>query len=340
MEPSEHERARQPAAQPSAARVMVLSDEAGRAAAVASRLQPEFGSVRTVIGAQSIAEGFDAFEPDVLVLAFGELDEAQRAQRGLSRQRGAVGHAYRMVVLCRDAEQQAAFGLCRQGQFDDFACWDVPDRDALRLVASIRVAYGELCLARPAMPTLGDLLAHLRQLEELEQLIGRLLADTESPGAPEVAERVRPLREPIESALLGSRVLAAKVRRIRPLVFVVDDDPLVRRLIGYALDAQPYELRFARDGLEALSQLRRLRPDVILADVRMPEMDGVSLTQRLKSDPAWVDVPVILMTSAADHETLTSSIDAGAAAFLLKPYTRESLTAKLNKVLGIDAAAG
>lgn len=340
MASSNSERARGPAAQPAAARVLVVGDEAERAEAVALRLQPEFGFVRTAVGVEHVADGFEAFGADVLVFAFGVLDEARRAQRALSRVRRAVfGHAYRMVVLCCDAEMFAAFELCGLGQFDDFARWEEPDRDTLRLVASIRIALRELGLARPEMPTLGELLAHLRQLDELEQLIGRLLAETELSGAQNTAEWVRPLRDRLESALSDSRALAAKVRNIRPMVFVVDDDPLVHKLVGSALDAQSYELRFARDGIEALGQLRRIRPDVILTDVRMPELDGVSLTQRLKSDPSLADIPIVLMTSDADRRTLTNSIDAGAAAFLLKPYTREALTAKLKKVLGLDAAA-
>lgn len=341
MASSEHGRAREPAAEPAAARVLVLGDDPEWAGAVALRLRSEFASVRTAVDAQRMAEAFDAFAPDVLVFAFGALHEAQRARRALSRQRRALlGHLYRMIVLCRDAELPAASELCREEQFDEFARWEVPDRDTLGLVASIRSACRGLELARPAVPTLGELLAHLRQLDELGQVIGRLLAETELPGAQAAAEWVRPVRERLESALAGSRALAEKVRRIRPVVFVVDDDPLVHRLVDCSLDAQSYELRFARDGVEALNQLRLVRPDVILVDVRMPELDGVSLTQRLKSDRGLADIPVILMTSDADHQTMTNSIDAGAAAFLLKPYTRESLTAKLNKALGLDVAAG
>ncbi|MDO9093198.1 MAG: response regulator [Rubrivivax sp.] len=118
--------------------------------------------------------------------------------------------------------------------------------------------------------------------------------------------------------------------------YVIDE--LARQLIARALDQQVYDLRFAGDGIEALNQLRRVRPDVILMDVRMPGLDGVSLTQRLKAEPELARIPVILMTADSSREAMTSSIDVGAAAFLLKPYTREALTSKLAKVLGLQAA--
>jgi len=86
-------------------------------------------------------------------------------------------------------------------------------------------------------------------------------------------------------------------------------------------------------GVEALSQLRRLHPDVILMDVRLPGVDGVALTQRLKTVPHLADIPIIMMTGDARRETLVSSIGAGAAAFVVKPFTREALVAKLQKVL-------
>jgi CheY-like chemotaxis protein len=141
------------------------------------------------------------------------------------------------------------------------------------------------------------------------------------------------LKERIGPALAGTRAFAQEVRKVRPVVMVVEDDEFARQLVKRTLDPLVWEVIFANNGAEALGQLRRLRPDIILMDICMPGMDGVSLTHRLKASPHLAAIPVIIMTGDARKETLASSVAAGAAAFVVKPFTRELLTAKLEKVL-------
>jgi CheY-like chemotaxis protein len=76
-----------------------------------------------------------------------------------------------------------------------------------------------------------------------------------------------------------------------------------------------------------------VRPDAILMDIRLPGIDGVSLTERLKASPALADIPIIMMSGDSRVETLVRSMEAGATAFVVKPFTRQSLTMKLEKVL-------
>jgi CheY-like chemotaxis protein len=68
-------------------------------------------------------------------------------------------------------------------------------------------------------------------------------------------------------------------------------------------------------------------------DIRLPGIDGVSLTERLKASPALADIPIIMMSGDARLERLVRSMEVGAAAFVVKPFTRESLTMKVEKVL-------
>jgi CheY-like chemotaxis protein len=319
-----------------AARVMVACGSAALADPVLQTLQGEVESVFVAPRWHTLAADFDAHRPDVLIFAFESLARSQAAQRELYRLGAAVlVQPHRTLVLCQDNEVQAAYELCRQGHFDDFVPWGAEGRDTRRLVMSVRTANRKLTQLRPATPTLGELLAHLRHLGEVEHLLGRLHESNAAGDAEALAARLAELKAPLDAALAGSRQLQDKVARMRPLVLVVDDDALARQLITRALDPQAYELRYAGDGIEALNQLRRMRPDVILMDVRMPGLDGVSLTQRLKAEPQLARIPIILMTGDSSRQTLASSIDVGAAAFLLKPYTRESLTAKLEKVLGL-----
>jgi CheY-like chemotaxis protein len=94
-----------------------------------------------------------------------------------------------------------------------------------------------------------------------------------------------------------------------------------------------YEIPFVGDAPEALNLLRRVCPDAILMDIRLPGIDGVSLTERLKASPALADIPIIMMSGDARLERLVRSMEVGAAAFVVKPFTRESLTMKVEKVL-------
>ncbi|HEX7440209.1 MAG TPA: response regulator, partial [Caldimonas sp.] len=96
----------------------------------------------------------------------------------------------------------------------------------------------------------------------------------------------RSLREQLEPSLAATRPLAAKVGATRAVLMAVEDDELTRRLISMALDPAAYEIRFVGNAPEALNLLRRVRPDAILMDIRLPGIDGVSLTERLKASPA------------------------------------------------------
>lgn len=152
-------------------------------------------------------------------------------------------------------------------------------------------------------------------------------------GVDPVTDWARSFRSEIGPALAGTRAFAEKVRKLRPLLMVVEDDELTRNLLARALDPEAYEIMFAGDSTDALRELRRLRPDVILMDVRLPGLDGVSFTRSLKESPEFSSIPVIMLTGDSRRETLMSSVDAGATDFVVKPFTRESLKSKLEKAL-------
>ncbi|MEO7010155.1 MAG: response regulator, partial [Caldimonas sp.] len=83
----------------------------------------------------------------------------------------------------------------------------------------------------------------------------------------------------------------------------------------------------------ALAHLRREGADLILMDVRLPGLDGVALTRRLKASSETSNIPIVMMTGDARRETLVGSMEAGAAGFVVKPVTRETLEARLDKIL-------
>ena len=112
-------------------------------------------------------------------------------------------------------------------------------------------------------------------------------------------------------------------------ILIVDDEPIIRELLGHILEDAGYHVRLAAHGGEALDLLNKERPDLIIADVMMPVLDGVELCRRLKGDAATQEIPIILMSAAARHVVW----DAGADAFLDKPFDLETLVALVRQQL-------
>jgi CheY-like chemotaxis protein len=106
-----------------------------------------------------------------------------------------------------------------------------------------------------------------------------------------------------------------------PLALVADDDAEVRQLVGEVLADAGFEIILARDGLELLDFATRHRPQLIVADVMMPGMDGYTAVARLRGQAATASVPVIMMTGCTDpgYEDLSEGI--GASAHLTKPFS-------------------
>lgn len=96
-----------------------------------------------------------------------------------------------------------------------------------------------------------------------------------------------------------------------------------------------YELCFAADGYEALAHLDEETPDVILLDVMMPGMDGFELCERLRRNPKWQSVPIILVTALDSKQDLARGLEAGADDFLHKPYNGLELRARVRSMLRI-----
>nr|WP_274599912.1 response regulator [Chromatium okenii] len=133
--------------------------------------------------------------------------------------------------------------------------------------------------------------------------------------------------------MLLLRTLTSLAQRVQATILVVDDDVLQCKMIETMLKNEPYRVVFATTGLEALSVLRLVRPDVVLMDVMMPEMDGITATQRLKSLPQFAQLPVIMVTGRNEKTVVFDSVKAGATGFLVKPFGREALITKLHDAL-------
>ncbi len=114
---------------------------------------------------------------------------------------------------------------------------------------------------------------------------------------------------------------AGPVTARRPLALVADDEAEVRQLVSDALVEAGFETLLARDGLELLDLATRHHPELIVADVMMPKMDGYTAVARLRGQPTTAGIPIIMLTGCLDPAYRELSEGMGAAAHLTKPFS-------------------
>jgi two-component system, NtrC family, sensor kinase len=114
------------------------------------------------------------------------------------------------------------------------------------------------------------------------------------------------------------------------IILVVDDNPLNLKLLCKFLNRAGLNTATAEDGLSALEQVKSVRPDLILLDVMMPDIDGFETCQRLKADESTRDIPVIFMTALTDTEHKLQAFQLGAVDYITKPFHKEEILARIH----------
>jgi chemosensory pili system protein ChpA (sensor histidine kinase/response regulator) len=137
----------------------------------------------------------------------------------------------------------------------------------------------------------------------------------------DVAELARSPREISLRAAAAAR--AQNIRRSR--VLVVDDSMSVRRAVASLLEDQGYDVTMARDGLEAIKRMEIARPDVLLTDLEMPNMNGLELSQHVRGRPELAGLTIIMITSRSMDKHRRQALSAGVSVYLTKPYTDHEL---------------
>jgi class 3 adenylate cyclase len=118
-------------------------------------------------------------------------------------------------------------------------------------------------------------------------------------------------------------------------VLIADDNEANRDILARRLEAHGYELVMAADGEEALACARDKLPDLILLDIMMPKMDGLTVCHHLKADKGLPFIPIILVTARADTKDVVAGLDMGADEYLTKPVDQAALVARVRSILRI-----
>ena len=118
-------------------------------------------------------------------------------------------------------------------------------------------------------------------------------------------------------------------------VLLVDDSESIRRMLEWILKPLGLETVHAADGMDALKVLERERVDLAIVDLNMPRLDGISFVRDLRANPAWADLPVILMTTERREEDVRRAREAGVNLYLVKPSTPPVIRYKVLSLLGL-----
>jgi len=198
---------------------------------------------------------------------------------------------------------------------------------------------------RGGMKSLWDSgLAHVLRgestLEELTRVVD-IPAEPEAPVRPPAAvpvthERASPVStifDLLEEHAPPARASGAHGQPASK-VLLVDDEDSLRKVMRDLLERDGYIVTEARDGVQALDQVDRVGPDIIVLDLNLPGLDGYGVLSHLRSRPATANIPVIVLTAKGDEDNEVRVFELGADDFLTKPFRARALSARLEAVLG------
>ena len=116
----------------------------------------------------------------------------------------------------------------------------------------------------------------------------------------------------------------------KPLILVVEDDKAIRNLITTTLETQKYRYQTAENGSSAILMASSYKPDVIILDLGLPDMDGVEIIRKVRS---WTTIPIIVVSARGEDKDKIDALDAGADDYLTKPFSTQELLARLRVAL-------
>jgi DNA-binding response OmpR family regulator len=117
-------------------------------------------------------------------------------------------------------------------------------------------------------------------------------------------------------------------------ILVLEDEPAVQKLISKQLAAQNFDVTVASDGLDGLVKLEGMKPDLIICDVMMPNLDGMEFVKAIKAHDSTQRIPIIFLTARTDPRSMIDGINVGARFYVTKPFQLDDLLGKIQRALG------
>lgn len=130
---------------------------------------------------------------------------------------------------------------------------------------------------------------------------------------------------------LSQTISRAVPKQQNPVILVVDDEPSFCTVVCEILRLFGFNAQLATNAGEALTSLDAAIPDLILTDVMMPGVDGLTFVRRLRANPNWMQIPAIVVSAMTSAEDMQAALEAGANGFLAKPFSAEELRAMVSR---------
>jgi len=137
-----------------------------------------------------------------------------------------------------------------------------------------------------------------------------------------------------ESKLLAKYASSASNNRT---ILVIDDEEAFCDVVCEILDSIGYKTEQAYNARQAIALLQEITPDLILTDVMMPELDGLTFIRRLRSEPKWSEIPIIIVSAKATKDDRKKADHAGADGYLIKPFSSHELEEMITTTLSSHA---
>jgi DNA-binding response OmpR family regulator len=116
-------------------------------------------------------------------------------------------------------------------------------------------------------------------------------------------------------------------------ILIADDEPNIVVSLEFLMKQRGYEVRVANNGEDALAAVGEFRPDLILLDVMMPRLSGYDLCQKVRENPAWAGIRIIMLSAKGRDVEVTKGLAVGADAYVTKPFSTKELIAKVDAML-------
>lgn len=116
-------------------------------------------------------------------------------------------------------------------------------------------------------------------------------------------------------------------------ILVVDDDPYILMSLEFLMKKNGYQVMIARNGTEALEAINTVKPNLILLDIMMPDVDGYSICKHVKSKKELKDIHVVFLSAKTKETDVQKGLDLGASMYITKPFSTRDLMKKVNELM-------